>query len=356
MKTCFLHLGLHKTASSSFQQTCASNRKMLGKQGLLYPLFACEYSRPKRLKINNHSVPLRCLYDQNPKNYHINKRWKIARLDDAIRDYDAQLTEALASDVSIILSGEGLSLLSAKALSQLAERIRFSGFEIRPLALVRSPLDYAHSIAQQLIRGGQHLELVGCGPLLAPRPMKRLTIPDGQRELATLMKVFGQQLELVPFRRACAHPHGPVGYLLEEFCGVSNLELIRFQSSQESKSNGWVRVQNLINRRWPVFDQRKQFNADHFRLQDDLEATGKFRLTRNEVGLLKDQLDRSNQAIADLLSEEFVLASDSVSEELAVGDLSQIITDLCRLTLPNTAVSSSERVQAVAPDADPGDD
>lgn len=312
---------------------------LLGNQGIHYPLFSCEYSRPRRLKINNHSVPLRCLYDQNPRNYHINKRWKINRLDEAIRDYDVQLTEALANDVSIILSGEGLSLLSVKALLQLTERIRARGFEIRPLALVRSPLDYAHSIAQQLIRGGQHLELVGCGPLLEPQPMKRFTIPDGRRELTTLSSVFGQDLELVPFRRACAHPHGPVGYLLEEFCSVSNLELIKFQSSQESKSNGWVRIQNLINRRWPIFDQRKQLNSDHFRLQDDLEATGKFKLTRNEVDLLKDQLDRSNQAMVALLSEEFVLADDSVSEELAIDDVSQIITDLCRLTLSSSAAS-----------------
>ena len=312
---------------------------MLGKQGLFYPLFACEHSRPKRLKINNHSVPLRCLYDQNPKNYHINKRWKINRLDDAIRDYDAQLTDALSRDASIILSGEGLSLLSGKALSQLVERIRARGFEIRPLALVRSPLDYAHSIAQQLIRGGQHLELVGCGPLLVPQPMKRLTIPDGQRELAMLRSVFGEDLQLVPFRRACAHSHGPVGYLLEEFCSVSNLELIKFQNSQESKSNGWVRVQNLINRRWPIFDPQKQLNPDHFRLQDDLASTGKFRLTRTEVDLLKDQLAQSNQAMVDLLSEEFVLADDSVSDELTVAEVSQIITDLARLTLSSSAAS-----------------
>ncbi len=339
MKTCFLHLGLHKTASSSFQQTCASNRKFLGKQSLHYPLFACEHSRPKRLKINNHSVPLRCLYDQNPRNYHINKRWKINRLDEVIRDYDAQLTEALASDTSIILSGEGLSLLSVKALSQLTERIRGRGFEIRPLALVRSPLDYAHSIAQQLIRGGQHLELVGCGPLLLPQPMKRLTIPDGHRELSTLISVFGQQLELVPFRRACDHPKGPVGYLLEDFCGISQLELIKFQSSQESKSNGWVRIQNLINKRWPVFDHSKQLNANHFRLKEDLDSTGKFRLTRREVGLLENQLMRSNQSMVDLLSEEFILADDSVSEELSVDEISNVITDLCRFTTLNSAVS-----------------
>ena len=341
VKTCFLHLGLHKTASSSFQQTCASNRKLLGKHGLHYPLFSCEYSRPKRLKINNHSVPLRCLYDQHPEKYHINKRWKITRLDEAIRAYDAQFTLALETPKSIILSGEGLSLLSVRALSQLAERIRAQGFAIRPLALVRSPLDYAHSIAQQLIRGGQHLELVGCGPLLSPRPMKRLTIPDGQREISTLLSVFGEQLELVPFRRACAHPMGPVGYLLDDFCRLSALESIKFQSSQESKSNGWVRIQNLINKRWPIFDQNKQLNADHFRLQDELASTGKFRLTSQEVALLKNQLEQSNQAMVDLLSEEFILADDSVSDELVVDDLADLITDLCRLTTSGSAASSS---------------
>ena len=282
---------------------------------------------------------MRCLYDQNPKNYHINKRWKIRSLDEAIRDYDAQLTEALSRDASIILSGEGLSLLSGKALSQLVERIRARGFEIRPLALVRSPLDYAHSIAQQLIRGGQHLELVGCGPLLLPQSMNRLTIPDGQRELMMLRSVFGKDLQLVPFRRACGHPQGPVGYLLGEFCGVSSLHLIKLRSSQESKSNGWVRIQNLINRRWPIFDQRKQLNSDHFRLQDDLASTGKFRLTRAELDLLKDQLAQSNHAMVDLLSEEFVLADDSVSDELTAAEVSQIITDLCRLTLSSSAAS-----------------
>ena len=330
MKTCFLHLGLHKTASSSFQQTCASNRQFLGKCSLHYPLFACEESRPKRFKINNHSVPLRCLYDLNPKKYHINKRWKINRLDHAIRDYETQLVEALASDVSIILSGEGLSLLNEESLVQLTERIRANGFEIRPLALVRSPLDYAHSIAQQLIRGGQHLELVGCGPLLMPQPMKHLTIPDGQRELTRLRSVFGQDLQLVPFRRACAHSHGPVGYLLEEFCGVSNLELVKFQNTQESKSNGWVRVQNLINRRWPIFDQQNQLNPDHFRLQHKLSSTGKFRLTKREVDILQDQIERSNQALSKLLSEEFILADCSVSEELTADDIFEVIACLSK--------------------------
>ena len=76
------------------------------------------------------------------------------------------------------------ALLGEKALAKLANRIHANGFTICPLALVRSPLDYAHSISQQLIRGGQHLERVGCGPLSPPRLMKRLKIPDGYRQLS----------------------------------------------------------------------------------------------------------------------------------------------------------------------------
>ena len=159
---------------------------------------------------------MRCLYGLNPKKYHINKRWKINRLDQAIRDYETQFVEAQASDVSIIFSGEGLSLLNLRSLAELTERIRASGFEIRPLALVRSPLDYAHSIAQQLIRGGQHLELVGCGPLLMPQPMKHLTIPDGQRELTRMVclwSVFATgaiSTGLCPFSWACRISAGGV--------------------------------------------------------------------------------------------------------------------------------------------------
>lgn len=160
--------------------------------------------------------------------------------------------------------------MSVKALANLANRIHAKGFTICPLALVRSPLDYAHSISPQLIRGGQHLELVGCGPLIPPQPMKRLKIPDGCRELSNLKEVFGNQLQLVPFRRACRHFYGPVGYLLEEFCGFSGLDSIKFKNSQESKSNGWVRIQNLINKDRSYFDNKK-LNLNHFRLQNDLD-------------------------------------------------------------------------------------
>lgn len=317
MKICFLHLGLHKTASSSFQQTCAANRLILDQAGLFYPIFRCDQARPPRLKINNHSVPLRCLYDKNPQNYHINKRWKVGDINAAIQDYTLQFEQALQSDQSIVLSGEGLSLLTADALARLAGVIENHGFQIKPMILVRSPLDYAHSIAQQLVRGGQYVSLVGLGPLRSPCLPQRLTIPDGLKEIRTLQKVFDQRLVAVPFRHACRHRCGPVGYLLEEFCGLSTVDSIDFKQTQESKSNLWVRLQNQVNERWPRFDQKKRLNDAHFRIQEDYSRSGSFRLTQHEVDLLSDQLLHSNQGLSDLLGSEFIEASDEVSSDIS---------------------------------------
>ena len=71
-----------------------------------------------------------------------------------------QWYQFLDSNSSIILSGEGISLLPARALELLIAAIDSKGFAIQAIALVRSPFDYAHSIAQQLIRGGHILVLL----------------------------------------------------------------------------------------------------------------------------------------------------------------------------------------------------
>lgn len=300
---------------------------ILDQAGLFYPIFRCDQAQPQRLNINNHSVPLRCLYDENPENYHINKRWKVENIKRAIQRYTVQFEQALESDHSLVLSGEGLSLLTADALARLVGVIENHGFQIKPMILVRSPLDYAHSIAQQLVRGGQYVSLVGLGSLRAPCLPQHLTIPDGLNEIRTLQKVFDERLIAVPFRHACRHRCGPVGYLLEEFCGLSSLDSIAFKQTQESKSNLWVRLQNQVNERWPRFNRNKRLNDDHFRIQEHYSQSGVFRLTQYEVDLLADQLVQSNQALADLLGSEFIEASEEVSGEISDRMLLDLLTE-----------------------------
>ena len=332
MKTCYLHVGLHKTASSSFQQTCAASIKQLSQEHLHYPIFSCPTAKPARLKINNHSVPLRSLYDYNPSEYHINRRWKIKDIEQTNRLYQMQWNRLLHSDSSIILSGEGISLLPARALERLIAAIDSKGFAIQAIALVRSPLDYAHSIAQQLIRGGQYLDVVGFGDLRHPMTMTRLAIPDGCREIAKLLSVFGETIRFTPFYQACQHPMGPVAYLLEEFCGCKSTRSYSFKQTQESKSNLWVRYQNQLNARWPRFDRKKSLNPDYIQLPDHYMSSGKFRLTRSEISLLQSQIDASNANMIDLLGEQFVMAHTEAIEELTSQDVLDFMTGLAKIS------------------------
>jgi len=331
MKTCYLHVGLHKTASSSFQQTCAANIRRLSQENLHYPIFSCPTAKPARLKINNHSVPLRSLYDHQPSEYHINKRWKIKDIEQTNLLYKSQLDQVLDSDSSIILSGEGISLLPALALERLIAAIDSKGFAIKAIALVRSPLDYAHSIAQQLIRGGQYLDVVGFGDLRHPMTMTRLAIPDGCPEISRLLSVFGGTIRFTPFYQACQHPMGPVVYLLEEFCGCTSTHSYSFKQTQESKSNIWVRYQNQLNARWPRFDCKKRLNPDYIQLPDHYMSSGKFRLTVSEISLLQSQIDASNINMIDLLGDQFVQAQTDPIEELISQDVLDFMTGLAKI-------------------------
>ena len=55
MKKLFLHMGLHKTATTSFQATCSKNAEELSKQNYLYPVFI---NKENRKEIYNHSIPI----------------------------------------------------------------------------------------------------------------------------------------------------------------------------------------------------------------------------------------------------------------------------------------------------------
>ena len=271
------------------------------------------------------------MYDHNPSEYHINRRWKIKDIEQTNRLYQMQWNRLLDSDSSIILSGEGISLLPAPALERLIAAIDSKGFAIQAIALVRSPLDYAHSIAQQLIRGGQHLGVVGFGDLCHPMTMTRLVIPDGCREIAKLLSVFGETIRFTPFYQACQHPMGPVAYLLEEFCGCKSTRSYSFKQTQESKSNLWVRYQNQLNARWPRFDRKKRLNPDYIQLPDHYMSSGKFRLTHSEVSLLQTQIDASNTNMINLLGDQFVQAQTEPIEKLNSQDMLDFMTGLAKI-------------------------
>lgn len=152
MKRLYLHLGLHKTASSSFQAACKRNNKELRKNGFLYPLFNSEHINS--VNISNHSVPLFSMFGDNPENYHINIKKGVVDVDRLNCDYFKVLESCLSSDFDLIVSGEDVSLLSVSSLHDLICFISKFDYKVVPFLLVRSPYDFHCSALQQRIKGG----------------------------------------------------------------------------------------------------------------------------------------------------------------------------------------------------------
>ena len=121
-KTCFLHVGLHKTASSSFQVTCAKNIACLRNNGITYPLFNCDHAGIQN--IQNHSIPIFSLFTEQPHEYRINKQSNILNNIKAVNSsYESQLGKLLESSNKLIISGEDISVLSKNSLSRFIQII-----------------------------------------------------------------------------------------------------------------------------------------------------------------------------------------------------------------------------------------
>lgn len=289
-KVCYLHVGLHKTASSSFQSTCAKNKDLLQKCGLTYPLFSC--AAAKRSRIENHSFPIKSLFTENPADFGHNKKWGISHIVEQVNaSYESQLDKHLDSSDNLIISGEEISRLSEKELSGFIEKIKAHDYVLKVVALVRSPYSAMCSAIQQQIKGGHYIKLISLNDRIPksynPQRFGKIKI------LKTLRKVFGDSLSLHTFDDACSNPYGPVGFLLQDFLG-QNPSAFKYVRSNESMSNLSVRIANEFNKLNPAFVNGKyndKFMKFPLNVDKEFEFTGKFLLTELEYGSVRDQIE-----------------------------------------------------------------
>ena len=80
-----LHVGLHKTATTSLQATCLANRVALAHQGICYPDF--RHPLQPEQSMANHSVPLVSMVHPKPHEYHMNIRMRVTDNNAAISSY-----------------------------------------------------------------------------------------------------------------------------------------------------------------------------------------------------------------------------------------------------------------------------
>jgi len=144
-KNCILHVGLHKTGSSSIQLS-------------LFHHLNDENFSFLDLGAPNHSERFYSLFVEKPELYHMNirKGFDINH----INEYNQETKQIIHNSVinseakSIIISGEDISVLTIQALQNLKLFLQNYFLNIKIIAYVRSPYSYFSSSFQESVKAG----------------------------------------------------------------------------------------------------------------------------------------------------------------------------------------------------------
>ena len=142
MKQVILHIGMHKTGSTSIQ----SSLKGYLDDRVKYASF----------KEENHSIPLYTIFSEDRYDYHV---WKTEGLDkQQIETKRQEYLEIFESDLNdsnydkLIISGEDIAVLDEAGKEALVHMISKNNIEIKVVMFVREPLGLAISDIQQWVR------------------------------------------------------------------------------------------------------------------------------------------------------------------------------------------------------------
>ena len=138
----FLHIGMHKTGSSSIQSSLNG--------------FENESIRYAKLGFENHSIPIYTAFSENYLNYHIWKRQGLS--DENIIRKKEELLQIVRKELrhlkDIIISGEDISALAEKELMSLKKEIVDAGKDVFVIAYVRDPASYLKSEFSERVKMG----------------------------------------------------------------------------------------------------------------------------------------------------------------------------------------------------------
>lgn len=168
-QTIVLHIGMHKTATTSIQNSLAG--------------FTDGTTRYARLGAANHSIPLITALASDPHTHrHFSQRGlneaDVSPLRKAAR---VRLGRELDSpEPRLILSGEALTDLSPKDMRILARYLGRHADTVHVIAYIREPVGFASSAYQQRIKGGRKNFAVP-SPNYRKRFRKVLRVFDGHR-------------------------------------------------------------------------------------------------------------------------------------------------------------------------------
>lgn len=285
MKRFILHVGFHKTATSSIQQTLANNRGKLEQQGYTYLRFERDGK-----DVINHSIPFYSAFCKHPELYHINIKNGCGDSIAAInQDYLAQFDRFLALDSNVIVSGEDISVLHPEALIQLREMIVSKGFQLEVYCSVRKPYPFTCSELQERIKSG-----VGT--------LTNISVPKKSQSIQKLKNVFSDAVTFFSFEDDCKLESGPISSFITRIgINPTGFNLI---NSNEGFGNISTRFLAHLNLTHPSIING-QLNPEGRGFFSESVDKEKFFLNNKELQTVVEELNAENENIKVLLGDNF---------------------------------------------------
>jgi hypothetical protein len=299
MKQLILLAGLHKTATTSIQQTCAANQGALFRAGFAYPVMA----DPKEQAASNNTRFLNW-FRQDPAKMGLQGQFKWTQADLGSRDqWLAQLaTELEKLPNNLLMAGEGVSLFSADELSDMKGWFAQHGWEIRLVCHVRHLSSWIHSMIAQRVTSPVRLSI----PQAIEEYRRYGSIV--RHRIETMKQVFPKS-EFYSHEQAVQHASGPVGFFFDKV-GIKPSGPVRFVRANEGSGDCTTRVLSLINEKFGRFDAAGELNREFFgnpRFIDAVKAIAgpKFRLRPAEVAPILPLLEADNEWLKSNLGPQF---------------------------------------------------
>jgi hypothetical protein len=231
MKNVILHIGMHKTGTTSLQQ---SLRGFSGSGVRYVDLGPANHSIPVRAAFvqRTDAAMLRILNLRNPGELAALRRHTLARLEQEL---------SLPGFDRFLISGEGIALLPPASVAALRDLLLKYVGNVQVCAYVREPLGFSASALQEHVKGGHTVDKV-------PQPRYR-------SKFAKFIDVFGVDHFSA---RVFAKERLLDGSVVADFC---NLWGIPFDPRNEvrrneSLSEEAMKLLHLFNRSHPALHER----------------------------------------------------------------------------------------------------
>ena len=312
MPTCYLHIGFHKTGTSSVQHFLSRNAKILEKNNYIYPALKL-HCKPKH-EFTNHSLPF--VVGIKGKQPHEAKRLQVAPNATVTKHFLEDLNQLLSNNKNIIFSGEGISHLTLQNFQVINKLVQRNNFQIKLIAVVRSPYSFLCSnIQQQIKTGAKSFNLDRLDK--SPEILKTVSSKISKIQKTCIRTSF------LAYSDCMSSQHGVMGNLMREF-DISDTIGFEFESKTQNQSIGNIctRIQNEANKLNPLLigDNINPNYYDYTKI-DTNSNDGKFLLTKDEYKNIENLILEENNRIRLYLGDNFCDNEICFSRKVQLAEL-----------------------------------